>query len=152
MGNRFWTFGGYENPFDNIHLPGPQFKFGSRIPSTQTTIWSTRRQVWIKGPKLKTKSNGKDTNINNYKSMDYVTSFSSVINSTSIIMIGGETVVCFNIATKSLIEYPDFPYILNIDPAIIQIEMVTTTVTIDKNGKRYVFPEMIGRFHFRILN
>ena len=133
MGNRFWTFGGYKS----IEFPRPQFKFGSKIQSTQTTIWSTKRQIWIRGPELITKSNGLDTNIFNYKSMNYDASFSSVINSTTIIMIGGYTVVCFNIAAKIWTDYPDFP--LYTDPDFIK--MVTPTVTIDKNGKRYVVPD-----------
>ena len=133
MGNRFWTFGGYKN----IEFPRPQFKFGSKIQSTQTTIWSTKRQIWIRGPELITKSNLLDTNMFNYKSMNYDTSFSSVINSTTIILIGGNTVVCFNIAAKDWTDYPDFP----LDTDSTFIKMVTPTVTIDKNGKRYVVPE-----------
>ena len=141
LGNRFWTFGGHERT-EGIVYNEPQ------IQSTQTTIWSTEKQVWIKGPELITTSNGFDTNIFNYKSMDYDSSFSSVINSTTIIMIGGYTVVCFNIAANKWTDYPDFP--LDTDPTFI--EMVTTTVTIDKNGKRYVFHEKIGRLHFRKSN
>ena len=149
MGNRFWTFGGYENIMPkNIKYLGPQFKFGSKIPSIQTTIWSTKRKVWIKGPELITKSNGINTNTLNYKSMDYERSYPSVINSTSIILIGGDTVVCLNIAANKWTDYPDFP--LNTDSNFI--EMVTTTVYIDKSGKRYVVPEKIGSFHFRKSN
>ena len=103
MGNRFWTFGGHLEPENH-----------SRIQSIQTTIWSTEKQVWIKGPKLITKSNGIDTDISNYKSMVYDSSFSSVINSTTIIMIGGVTVVCFDIAANKWTDYPDFP--LNTHP------------------------------------
>ena len=136
MGNRFWTFGGYTN----IKFAGTQVKFDSRIQSNQTTIWSTKRQVWIRGPDLITKSNCLDTNILNYKSMNYDTLFTSVINSTTIILIGGCTVVCFNIAAKDWTYYPDFP--LYADPFI---EMATPTVTFDKNGKRYVY---ISRKHF----
>ena len=51
MGNRFWTFGGYEN----IENPGPQFRFGTMIPNNQTTIWRTKKQVWTKGPEVITK-------------------------------------------------------------------------------------------------
>ena len=54
MGNRFWTFGGYET----IKNSGPQFKFGSRIPNKQTTIWRTKKQVWTKGPELITTPHG----------------------------------------------------------------------------------------------
>jgi hypothetical protein len=131
MGNRFWTFGGYENII-------PQFKFDSNLPSIQTTIWSTKRKVWIKGPELITKSNGINTNTLNYKSMDYERSYPSVINSTSIILIGGDTVVCLNIAANKWTDYPDFPLNTHL------IEMVTTTVYIDKSGKRYVVPEKLG--------
>ena len=133
MGNKFWTFMGYKN----IIFTGPQFKFDSKIPSTKTTFWSTKRQIWIRGPELITKSNGFDTNIHNYKSMNYDASFSSVINSTTIILMGGNTVVCFNIAAKDWTDYPDFP----LDTDSTFIKMVTPTVTIDKNGKRYVVPE-----------
>ena len=137
MGNRFWTFGGHLEPENH-----------SRIQSIQTTIWSTKRKVWIKGPELITKSNGIDTNINNYKTMDFEASYPSVINSTSIILLGGDTVVCFDVATNEWTDYPDFP--LTVIP--IFFEMVTTTVYIDKSGKRYVVPEKIGSFHFRISN
>ena len=54
MGNRFWTFGGYEN----IIYSGRQFKFSSRIPNKQTTIWRTKKQVWTKGPELIATSHG----------------------------------------------------------------------------------------------
>ena len=137
MGSRFWTFGG---------SPGLLLNYQNLLPiSIQTAIWSTKRQVWIKGPQLITESNGVDTNILNYKSMNYDTSFSSVINSTTIIMIGGYTVVCFNIAAKIWTDYPDFP--LYTDPDFIK--MVTPTVTIDKNGKRYVVPEKIATLYIQ---
>ena len=132
LGNRFWTFGGY------VSFPGPFFKFvyEYQFLSTQTTIWNTKRQVWIKGPELITKSI--HNNSTEYKS------YPSVINSTSIILIGGYTVVCLNIAANKWTDYPDFP--LNTDPHFI--EMVTSTVTIDKNRKRYVFSEKIGSCYF----
>ena len=135
LGNRFWTFGGHERTVYNYNE--------QKIQSNQTTIWSTEKQVWIKGPELITKSNGYDTNIFKYKSIEYDSSFSSVINSTTIIMIGGVTVVCFDIAANKWTDYPDFP--LNTNE---WYEMVTPTVTIDKNRKRYLFTEKIGSFHF----
>ena len=137
MGNKFWTFGGYFDPFVRI----PQSKFNSLILSRQTTIWSTEKQVWIKGPKLFTESNGMDTDIFLYNSMADRFSYASVINSTTIIFIGGYisgyTVICFNMAANRWTNYPDF--LLDTDLNII--EMVTSTVTFEKNGKRYnVFP------------
>ena len=45
MGHRFWTFGGY-NEINSLN----QF-----FRSTQTTIWSTKKQVWTKGPEVITK-------------------------------------------------------------------------------------------------
>jgi hypothetical protein len=140
LGNRFWTFGGHERSVGNNYNE-------QQIQSIQTTIWSTEKQVWIKGPKLITKSNGIDTNMYNYKSMEYDLSFSSVINSSTIIMIGGDTVVCFDIAANKWTDYPDFP--LDTHPQFN--EMVTPeiamTVTIDKNRKRYLFTEKIGSLH-----
>ena len=68
-------------------------------------------------------------------------SYASVINSTTIIFIGGYisgyTVICFNMAANRWTNYPDF--LLDTDPN--NFEMVTSTVTFEKNGKRYnVFP------------
>ena len=82
--NCLWTFGGYFDPFVSV----PQSKFNSLILSRQTTIWSTEKQVWIKGPKLFTESNGIDTDIFLYNSMADRFSYASVINSTTIIFIG----------------------------------------------------------------
>ena len=79
--------------------------------------------------------------------MDYEASYPSVINSTSIILIGGYTVVCLNIAANEWTDYPNFPLYTN--PTFI--EMVTT-VYIEKSGKRYPVPEKIGSFHFRKSN
>ena len=135
LGNRFWTFGGHRRTDGNVYN-------AQKIRSNQTTIWSTEKQVWIKGPELITRSNGYDTGIFNYKSMEYDLSFSSVINSTTIIMIGGVTVVCFDIAANKWTDYPDFP--LNTNE---WYEMVTPTVTIEKNRKRYLFTEKIKSFH-----
>ena len=130
MGNRFWTFGG----FQKIKHSGPQSKFGSSIPNNQTTIWRIKKQVWTKGPELDITSYGFLVT-----EKAYFSSFSSVINSTSIILIGRyTTVVCVNIVTNRWTNYPDFPYIFNND-------MVAPTVTFDKNGKRYVY---ISRKHF----
>ena len=135
MGNRFWTFGGYEN----IKNPGPQSRFGTMIPNNQTTIWRTKKQVWTKGPELISTLYG----FVQYESMAYFSSFSSVINSTSIILMGGCTVVCVNIVTNRWTNYPNFPYNLNYDMG--PHDMVAPTVTFDKNGKRCVY---ISRKHF----
>ena len=124
MGNRFWTFGGYEK----IMYP---FKFLQIVQTTQTTIWSTEKNVWIKGPELYDKLNGVDYNQYGEYQLVYTSSFASVINSTSIILMGGSTVICVNIVTNRWKKYPDFPF-------PIYSEMVAPTVTFDKNGKRYV--------------
>ena len=125
MGNRFWTFGGYKiTKYANVKLI-------DKDHTNQTTIWSTNRQVWIQGPELNTTSNSKDLLL--YKSIVYTYSYASVINSTSIILIGGDTVVCFDIAANRWTDYPDFP--LNSKRSLVK--MVTPTVTVEKNGKRY---------------
>ena len=81
MGNRFWKFVGYEI------TKNTNFKFLWKNYSNQTMIWNTKKQVWIQGPALITTSVTKDLFL--YKSMVYPYSYSSVINSTSIILIGG---------------------------------------------------------------
>ena len=139
LGNKFWIFGHFDEE-----------EFYSDL-STQTTIWSTRKKVWINGPDVITSDSlGSmySKTIISYKSMEYTSSYASVINSTTILLIGGDTVVCLNIAANKWTDYPDFP--LNTDSNFI--EMVTTTVYIDKSGKRYVVPEKIGSFHFRKSN
>ena len=112
MGNRFWTFGGY---------------MGHIVQTTQTTIWSTEKNVWIKGPELYDKLNGVD-----FTMLVYTSSFAAVINSTSIILLGGSTGICVNIVTNRWKYYPDFP-------SPIYSPTVAPTVTFDKNGKRYVY-------------
>ena len=127
MGNRFWTFVGYElTNYANFKFLGID-----KIYTNQTTIWSTKKLKWIKGPELNTTSKNKALLL--YKSMVYTYSYVSVINSTSIILIGGTTVVCFDIAANRWTDYPDFP--LNTDRSLIN--MVTPTVTVEKNWKRY---------------
>ena len=123
MGNRFWTFGGYI-----VHA----FKFLHIVPTTQTTIWSTEKNVWIKGPELYDQLNGVDYNQYGETQLDYTSSFAAVINSTSIILLGRSTVICVNIVTNRWKYYPDFPL-------PIYSKMVAPTVTFDKNGKRYVY-------------
>ena len=73
-----------------------------------------------------------------YKSLDHGTSITSVINSTTIIMIGKNTVVCFNIETNRWTDYPDFPYKYTYSDIP---EMLSIIVNSDKNRKRYVFTE-----------
>ena len=132
MGNRFWTFVGYEiTKYANFKFLGID-----KIHTNQKTIWSTKKLKWIKGPALITTPVTKDFFL--YKSMVYTYSYSSVINSTSIILIGGDTVVCYDIIANKWTDYPDFPQ--NSDRSLIR--MVTPTVTVEKNGKRYnVFPK-----------
>ena len=132
MGNRFWTFVGYEiTKYANFKFVGID-----KIHTNQTTIWSTKKLKWIKGPALITTPVTKDLFL--YKSMVYTYSYAEVINSTSIILIGGDTVVCYDITTNRWTDYPDFP--LNSDRSLIR--MVTPTVSVEKNGKRYnVFPK-----------
>ena len=92
MGNKFWVYGHLEEEF-----------FYS-ILSTQTTtrIWSTRKKEWIKGPDVITSPSDSmyPKSVINYKSMEYTSSYASVINSTTILLIGGDTVVCFNICSR----------------------------------------------------
>ena len=120
MGNLFWTFGGKE-------------RNNSFFIITQTTIWSTNKQVWIKGPELITL----DDNSGPFNSMATWMdgSITSVINSTTIIMIGLHTVVCVNIKTNRWTDYPDFPY-----PGVFR----ATTVSTNKNGNRCAFKEEIS--------
>ena len=123
MGHRFWTFGGY----DKFNLMNYFFR------SNKTTIWSTKKQVWIKGPELITL----DDNSGPFNSMATWMdgSITSVINSTTIIMIGLHTVVCVNIKTNRWTDYPDFPY-----PGVFR----ATTVSTNKNGNRCAFKEEIS--------
>ena len=101
--------------------------------TTQTTIWSTEKNVWIKGPELYDKLNGVDYNqYGETCQFDYTASFAAVINSTSIILLGGSTGICVNIVTNRWKYYPDFP-------SPIYSGLVAPTVTFDKNGKRYVY-------------
>ena len=136
LGNKFWLFGHFDEE-----------EFYSDL-STQTTIWSTRKKVWIKGPDVITSDSQNSMyskTIISYKSMEYTSSFDSVINSTTILLIGGDTVVCFNIVENRWTNYPNFPYYLLPNPT----EMLATVVNIDKNGKRYAFPEKSVRFHVK---
>ena len=119
LGNIFWTFGLCE-----IRISNDQ--------STQTTIWSTKKKIWIKGPEVITSGSLHEFN---YKSLEYPSSVAAVINSTTILLIGGDTVVCFNIVENRWTNYPDFPLYTGI------VNMLAPIVTINKNGKRYVFPE-----------
>ena len=123
MGNRFWTFGGYEKIMYATY---------TTYATTKTTIWSTEKNVWIKGPELYDQLNGVDYNQYGETQLDYTSSFAAVINSTSIILLGRSTVICVNIVTNRWKYYPDFPL-------PIYSKMVAPTVTFDKNGKRYVY-------------
>ena len=108
------------------------FKFLDIVQTTQTTIWSTEKNVWTKGPELYDQINGVDYNQYGDTQLVYTSSFAAVINSTSIILLGGSTVICANIVTNRWKYYPDFP-------SPIYSEIVAPTVTFDKNGKRYVY-------------
>ena len=132
MGHRFWTFGGY----DKFNLMNYFFR------SNKTTIWSTKKQVWIKGPEIITSEYNNSTHFF-YKSMDYASSIASVINSTTIAMIGKNTFVCFDIETNKWTDYPDFPYPIYTyyDP-----EMVATMINSNKSRKRYALTEKVSKF------
>ena len=115
----------------------------TRWQSNQTTIWSTEKKLWIKGPNV-------NTSVIPYLS-PYYTAFASVINSTTVLLIGGNTVTCFNIVTNIWTEYPNFPYLISsyFNPHIHNPEMIAITVDMDKYGKRYSFKETIcSRFQF----
>ena len=73
----------------------------------------------------------------NYKSLDHGTSITSVINSTTIVMIGKHTVVCFNIETNRWTDYPDFPYPTYTSWDVP--EMLAIIVNSHKNRKRYTY-------------
>ena len=106
------------------------------------------KKVWIKGPDVITSDSLNSMYskpVISYKSMEYTSSYASVINSTTILLIGGDTVVCFNIVENRWTNYPNFPYYLLPNPT----EMLATVVNIDKNGKRYAFPEKSVRFHVK---
>ena len=80
----------------------------------------------------------------NYKSLDHGTSVTSVINSTTIVMIGKHTVVCFNIETNRWTDYPDFPYPIYTSWDVP--EMLSIIVNSHKNRKRYAFTEKVSKF------
>ena len=56
---------------------------------SQSTIWSTRRNVWIRGPDIPN-SDFKMTNKFFYQAMQFYKTFPLVVNSTTIILIGGD--------------------------------------------------------------
>ena len=80
----------------------------------------------------------------NYKSLDHGTSITSVINSTTIIMIGKQTVVCFDIETNRWTDYPDFPYPFYASWDVP--EMLSIIVNSHKNRNRYAFTEKLASF------
>ena len=114
----------------------------TRWQSNQTTIWSTEKKLWIKGPDV-------ITSVSPYLS-PYYTAFASVINSTTVLLIRGNTVACFNIVTNRWTKYPDFPYPLSspLNASEYNPEMIAGTINMDKNGKRYSFKEIIVSFTF----
>ena len=114
----------------------------TRSQSNQTTIWSTEKKLWIQGPDV-------DILFSKYLS-PYYSVFASAINSTTILLIGGNTVACFNIVTNRWTEYPNFPYSLSSpsNPHEHNPEMIAGTLNMDKNGKRYSFKEIIVSFTF----
>ena len=132
MGHRFWTFGGYAK----INLMNYFFR------SKKTTIWSTKKQVWIKGPEIITSEDNNSTHFF-YKSMDYAFCIASVINSTTIAMIGKNTFVCFDIETNRWTDYPDFPYPYTYSDIP---EMVATMINSNKSRKRYALTEKVSKF------
>ena len=59
----------------------------------------------------------------------------------------GSTVVCVDIEANRWTDYPDFP--LNCDRSSIAV--VTPTVTVEKNGKRYnLFPKNSTNHFFEV--
>ena len=148
LGNRFWTFGRYNSRIFNLPQYGWSPDKHTEWQSNQTTIWRTKKKLWIKGP-------DDITSVRPYLS-PYYTAFASVINSTTVILIGGNTVACFNIVTNIWTKYPNFPYLISsyFNPHEHNPEMIAITVNMDKNGKRYSFKETIcSRFHFlEIIN
>ena len=138
LGNRFWTFGRYQDRLFNLPQHGWSPDRFTKWQSNQTTIWSTEKKLWIKGPDFIT--------LFSMYLNPYYTAFASVINSTTILLIGGNTVVCFDIVTNRWTKYPNFPYPLN--PHIHNQEMIAITVNMDKNEKRYSFEETIVDFSF----
>ena len=118
----------------------------TRWQSNQTTIWSTEKKLWIKGPDINDPPVPEGslpdiiTSVSLYLS-PYYTAFASVINSTTVLLIGGNNVTCFNIVTNRWTKYPNFPYLISsyFNPHIHNPEMIAITVNMDKNGKRYSF-------------
>ena len=140
LGNRFWTFGRYKGRMFNLHPLGWIPGIHTQWQSNQTTIWSTEKKSWIKGPDV-------ITLVSMYLNLTpYYTAFASVINSTTILLIGGNTVACFNIVTNRWTKYPNFPYPLNLH--IHNQEMIAIMVNMDKIGKRYSLEETIVDFTF----
>ena len=92
----------------------------------QTAIWNANRKVWMKGPDLATE-------------YTFGRLFPSVINSTTIIIIKvfyfgqGEftNFVCMDVPTNTWTYYPNFPN------DIMPETTLASTVSFDKNGKRY---------------
>ena len=110
--------------------------------SNQTTIWTTEKKLWIQGPDVVTFFS---TYLN-----PYYTVFASVINSSTILLIGGNNVTCFNIVKNRWTKYPNFPYPLSspLNPSEYNPEMISGTLNMDKNGKRYAFKEILVSFTF----
>ena len=77
----------------------------TRWLSNQTTIWSTEKKLWIKGPDV-------ITSVIPYLS-PYYTAFASAVNSTTVLLMGGNNVTCFIIVTNIWTEYPNFPYLIS---------------------------------------
>ena len=138
LGNRFWTFGRYKGRLFDLYQHGWIPNRHTKWQSNQTTIWSTEKKLWIKGPDIIT--------LVSMHLDPYYTVFASVINSTTLLLIGGNTVACFNIVTNRWTIYPNFPYPLN--PNIHNHEMIAITVNMDKNEKRYSFEETIIVFTY----
>ena len=90
----------------------------------QTAIWSIKRKVWMKGPESR-----------NLQSR----LFPSVINSTTIVIIGEipfgqekfSNFLCVDVPTNTWTHYPSFPNDFMTPTAL------ASTVSFDKNGKRY---------------
>ena len=112
---------------------------------SQSTIWSTRRNIWIRGPDIPN-SDFKMTNKFFYQAMQFYKTFPLVVNSTTIILIGGDIsresnhtilrypgVTCVNILTNKWTPYPNMP-----NHVYTHSTTFLAAVSFDKSRKRYL--------------
>ena len=111
---------------------------------SQSTIWSTRRNVWIRGPDIPN-VDFKMANRFFYQAMQFSKTFPLVVNSTTIILIGGDIskennhtisrypgVTCVNILTNKWTPYPNMP-----NHVYTHSTTFLAAVSFDKSRKRY---------------